>query len=195
MPVGRSGPLSVKLAMLLLSACTANKSSTPSVSWRPTSATPSVCAPARTASGQTLTTSYSGEAMRAWFEGDFGRLLACSTAVLLGVQAAVIIAGNLRIIPTTVDTARYAQSLTDKPMKGMLTGPVTMLQWSFVRDDQPRAETCRQVALAIPGEDPAHEDAHAGPSWDAAGAASRPRTFRPRCTFSRRRRTPSCSSM
>ena len=48
----------------------------------------------------------------------------------------------------TVDTARYAQSLTAKPMKGMLTGPVTMLQWSFVRDDQPRAETALQIALA-----------------------------------------------
>src|SRR5690606_11441602 len=43
----------------------------------------------------------------------------------------------------------YAQSLTQKPMKGMLTGPVTMLNWSFVRDDQPRATTCLQLALAI----------------------------------------------
>ena len=49
----------------------------------------------------------------------------------------------------TVDWTKYAQSLTDKPMKGMLTGPVTILNWSFVRDDQPRAETCRQLALAI----------------------------------------------
>src|SRR5690606_41593115 len=44
---------------------------------------------------------------------------------------------------------RYAQSLTDKPVKGMLTGPVTMLNWSFVRDDQPRSVTCLQIALAI----------------------------------------------
>ena len=51
--------------------------------------------------------------------------------------------------PITVHWARYAQSLTERPMKGMLTGPVTMLQWSFVRDDQPRAETCRQIALAL----------------------------------------------
>ncbi len=51
--------------------------------------------------------------------------------------------------PMTVEWIRYAQSLTDKPMKGMLTGPVTLLNWSFVRDDQPRAETCRQLALAI----------------------------------------------
>jgi len=49
----------------------------------------------------------------------------------------------------TVDWIRYAQSLTDKPVKGMLTGPVTLLNWSFVRDDQPRAETCWQLALAI----------------------------------------------
>lgn len=49
----------------------------------------------------------------------------------------------------TVQWISYAQSLTDKPVKGMLTGPVTILNWSFVRDDQPRAQTCRQIALAI----------------------------------------------
>lgn len=49
----------------------------------------------------------------------------------------------------TVDWITYAQSLTDRPMKGMLTGPVTILNWSFVRDDQPRAVSCRQLALAI----------------------------------------------
>jgi len=54
--------------------------------------------------------------------------------------------------PMTVEWTLYAQSLTDKPVKGMLTGPVTMLQWSFVRDDQPRAETCEQLALAIRDE-------------------------------------------
>ncbi len=52
----------------------------------------------------------------------------------------------------TVDWLRYAQSLTDKPMKGMLTGPVTILKWSFVRDDQPLAATCRQLALALRDE-------------------------------------------
>ena len=52
----------------------------------------------------------------------------------------------------TVECSRFAQSLTRKPMKGMLTGPVTILQWSLVRDDQPRAETCRQIALAIRDE-------------------------------------------
>lgn len=49
----------------------------------------------------------------------------------------------------TVEWISYAQSLTDKPMKGMLTGPVTILNWSFVRDDQPRSVTCKQLALAI----------------------------------------------
>jgi len=57
-----------------------------------------------------------------------------------------------RPAPMTVDWSRYAQSLTTKPMKGMLTGPVTILQWSFVRDDQPRSETCRQIALAVSDE-------------------------------------------
>jgi 5-methyltetrahydropteroyltriglutamate--homocysteine methyltransferase len=51
--------------------------------------------------------------------------------------------------PMTVRWARYAQSRTSRPVKGMLTGPVTMLAWSFVRTDQPRADTARQVALAL----------------------------------------------
>ncbi|MDX1755256.1 MAG: 5-methyltetrahydropteroyltriglutamate--homocysteine S-methyltransferase [Marinobacter sp.] len=54
--------------------------------------------------------------------------------------------------PMTVAWSQYAQSLTAKPMKGMLTGPVTILQWSFVRDDQPRETTCRQIALALRDE-------------------------------------------
>lgn len=49
----------------------------------------------------------------------------------------------------TVKWTQFAQSLTEKPMKGMLTGPVTILNWSFVRDDKPRKETCLQLALAI----------------------------------------------
>ena len=57
-----------------------------------------------------------------------------------------------RPAPMTVRWSQFAQNLTDRPMKGMLTGPVTILQWSFVRDDQPRAETCRQIALAIRDE-------------------------------------------
>jgi len=57
-----------------------------------------------------------------------------------------------RPAPMTVRWSRHAQSLTSRPMKGMLTGPVTVLQWSFVRDDQPRARTCRQIALALRDE-------------------------------------------
>jgi 5-methyltetrahydropteroyltriglutamate--homocysteine methyltransferase len=57
-----------------------------------------------------------------------------------------------RPAPVTVGWARYAQSRTAKPVKGMLTGPVTMLAWSFVRNDQPLAETARQVALAVRDE-------------------------------------------
>jgi len=68
------------------------------------------------------------------------------------VKPPVIYGDVYRPEPMTVDTARYAQSLTERPMKGMLTGPVTMLQWSFVRDDQPRADTARQLALAIRDE-------------------------------------------
>ena len=54
--------------------------------------------------------------------------------------------------PMTVHWSRYAQSLTDKPVKGMLTGPVTVLQWSFVRDDLPREQVCLQLALALRDE-------------------------------------------
>ncbi|MGH2771599.1 MAG: 5-methyltetrahydropteroyltriglutamate--homocysteine S-methyltransferase [Actinomycetota bacterium] len=64
-----------------------------------------------------------------------------------------IIYGDLqRAAPMTVEWTKFAQSLTDKPVKGMLTGPVTMLMWSFVRDDQPPSDTCRQLALAIRDE-------------------------------------------
>jgi 5-methyltetrahydropteroyltriglutamate--homocysteine methyltransferase len=54
--------------------------------------------------------------------------------------------------PMTVPWITFAQSLTERPVKGMLTGPITMLQWSFVRDDQDRDETCKQLALAIRDE-------------------------------------------
>jgi 5-methyltetrahydropteroyltriglutamate--homocysteine methyltransferase len=54
--------------------------------------------------------------------------------------------------PMTVEWWTYAQSLTKKPMKAMLTGPVTILNWSFVRDDMPRSDACRQIALAIRDE-------------------------------------------
>lgn len=49
----------------------------------------------------------------------------------------------------TVEWSRFAQDHAAKPVKGMLTGPVTILQWSFVRDDQPRADSCRQISLAL----------------------------------------------
>ncbi|MFD6919581.1 5-methyltetrahydropteroyltriglutamate--homocysteine S-methyltransferase [Streptomyces sp. NPDC059944] len=64
-----------------------------------------------------------------------------------------VLAGDIsRPEPMTVRWTTYAQSLTDRPVKGMLTGPVTMLAWSFVRDDQPLGDTARQVALALRDE-------------------------------------------
>ena len=68
------------------------------------------------------------------------------------VKPPVIYGDVSRPRPMTVDWSTYAQSLTDKPVKGMLTGPVTILQWSFVRNDQPRALTMKQIALAIRDE-------------------------------------------
>jgi 5-methyltetrahydropteroyltriglutamate--homocysteine methyltransferase len=65
------------------------------------------------------------------------------------VKPPILFGDIRRPAPMTVEWIAYAQSLTSKPMKGMLTGPVTMLNWSFVRDDQPRSATCRQLALAI----------------------------------------------
>ncbi|ATL32630.1 5-methyltetrahydropteroyltriglutamate--homocysteine S-methyltransferase [Streptomyces formicae] len=64
-----------------------------------------------------------------------------------------VLAGDIsRPEPMTVRWTSYANSLTDRPVKGMLTGPVTMLAWSFVRDDQPLGDTARQVALALRDE-------------------------------------------
>ncbi|MGH9079360.1 MAG: 5-methyltetrahydropteroyltriglutamate--homocysteine S-methyltransferase, partial [Acidimicrobiales bacterium] len=68
------------------------------------------------------------------------------------VRPPVLFGDVARHSPMTVDWARYAQSLTSKPVKGMLTGPITMLRWSFVRDDQPESETADQLALAIRDE-------------------------------------------
>ncbi len=68
------------------------------------------------------------------------------------VRPPIIYGDVSRPAPMTVAWTRYAQSLTTKPVKGMLTGPITILQWSFVRDDQPRAGTCRQIALALRDE-------------------------------------------
>ena len=64
-----------------------------------------------------------------------------------------VISGDVgRPVPMTVDTIVYAQGLTEKPVKGMLTGPVTILNWSFVRDDIHRSEVCVQIAMAISAE-------------------------------------------
>lgn len=68
------------------------------------------------------------------------------------VKPPVIWGDVSRPAPMTVHWSTFAQSLTRLPMKGMLTGPVTILQWSFVRDDQERARTCRQIALALRDE-------------------------------------------
>ena len=66
-----------------------------------------------------------------------------------GVKPPIIFGDVSRKEPVTVRWSEYAQSLTDKKVKGMLTGPVTILQWSFVRDDQPRKDTTFQIALAL----------------------------------------------
>ncbi len=68
------------------------------------------------------------------------------------VRPPVIYGDVSRPGPMTVRWSNFAQSLTERPVKGMLTGPVTILQWSFVRDDQPRSETCYQLALALHDE-------------------------------------------
>ncbi|WP_126971565.1 5-methyltetrahydropteroyltriglutamate--homocysteine S-methyltransferase [Gynurincola endophyticus] len=68
------------------------------------------------------------------------------------VKPPVIFGDVQRVAPMTVAYTSYAQSLTQQPVKGMLTGPVTILNWSFVRNDQPRAVTCLQIALAIRDE-------------------------------------------
>ncbi len=65
------------------------------------------------------------------------------------VKPPILFGDVRRLTAMTVPMAQYAQSLTDRPVKGMLTGPVTILCWSFVRDDQPRRATCQQIALAI----------------------------------------------
>jgi 5-methyltetrahydropteroyltriglutamate--homocysteine methyltransferase len=68
------------------------------------------------------------------------------------VRPPIVFGDVSRPAPMTVEWLTYAQSLTERPVKGMLTGPVTMLKWSFERDDQPREVTARQLALAIRDE-------------------------------------------
>jgi len=69
-----------------------------------------------------------------------------------GVKPPIVFGDVYRKGPMTVRWSKFAKDNTDRPMKGMLTGPVTMLQWSFIRDDQPRKVTCEQVSLAIRDE-------------------------------------------
>ena len=68
------------------------------------------------------------------------------------VRPPIVFGDVARPHPMSVRWTTFAQGLTERPVKGMLTGPVTILNWSFVRDDQPRAETCRQIALAMRDE-------------------------------------------
>jgi 5-methyltetrahydropteroyltriglutamate--homocysteine methyltransferase len=68
------------------------------------------------------------------------------------VRPPIVFGDVSRPRPMTVDWITYAQSLTDRPVKGMLTGPVTMLEWSFVGDHRPRSEVCKEFALAIRDE-------------------------------------------
>ncbi len=68
------------------------------------------------------------------------------------VKPPVLFGDVSRPAPMTLQWTKYAQSVSEKPVKGMLTGPVTILQWSFVRDDQPRRVTCMQIALALRDE-------------------------------------------
>ncbi|HDR1418946.1 TPA: 5-methyltetrahydropteroyltriglutamate--homocysteine S-methyltransferase [Pasteurella multocida] len=68
------------------------------------------------------------------------------------VKPPVIYGDVVRPEPMTVRWSQYAQSLTNKVMKGMLTGPVTILQWSFVRNDIPRSTVCKQIGVALSDE-------------------------------------------
>jgi 5-methyltetrahydropteroyltriglutamate--homocysteine methyltransferase len=68
------------------------------------------------------------------------------------VKPPVLFGDVARLKPMTVKWSKFAQAQTQKPLKGMLTGPVTILQWSFVRNDQPRSVTCMQLALALRDE-------------------------------------------
>lgn len=92
---------------------------------------------------------YFGEQLRGYTFTKFGWVQSYGSRC---VKPPVIYGDVSRPKPMTVRWSKYAQSLTDLPVKGMLTGPVTILQWSFVRDDQPRSTTCTQIALAIRDE-------------------------------------------
>ncbi len=92
---------------------------------------------------------YFGEQLDGYIFSRFGWVQSYGSRC---VKPPIIFGDIARPNAMTVDWINYAQSLTNKPVKGMLTGPVTMLNWSFVRDDQPRSETCLQLALAIRDE-------------------------------------------
>ncbi len=92
---------------------------------------------------------YFGEQLDGFVFSQFGWVQSYGSRC---VKPPIIFGDVSRPQPITVAWSRYAQSKTEKPMKGMLTGPVTILNWSFVRDDQPRATTCLQIALALRDE-------------------------------------------
>jgi 5-methyltetrahydropteroyltriglutamate--homocysteine methyltransferase len=89
---------------------------------------------------------YFGEQLDGYAFSQFGWVQSYGSRC---VKPPILFGDISRPQPMTVEWTRYAQSLTKRPMKGMLTGPVTILNWSFVRDDQPRSVSCRQLALAI----------------------------------------------
>ncbi|MFJ1439940.1 5-methyltetrahydropteroyltriglutamate--homocysteine S-methyltransferase [Capnocytophaga canimorsus] len=92
---------------------------------------------------------YFGEQLKGYTFTKFGWVQSYGSRC---VKPPIIYGDVSRPEPMTVRWSQYAQSLTALPVKGMLTGPVTILQWSFVRDDQPRSTTCTQIALAIRDE-------------------------------------------
>jgi len=89
---------------------------------------------------------YFGEQLEGYAFSQFGWVQSYGSRC---VKPPILFGDISRPKAMTVEWITYAQSLTQKPMKGMLTGPVTILNWSFVRDDQPRSTTCKQLALAI----------------------------------------------
>ncbi len=89
---------------------------------------------------------YFGEQLEGYAFSQFGWVQSYGSRC---VKPPILFGDIRRPEAMTVEWIRYAQSLTEKPMKGMLTGPVTILNWSFVRDDQPRSVSCCQLALAI----------------------------------------------
>lgn len=92
---------------------------------------------------------YFGEQLDGYAFSEFGWVQSYGSRC---VKPPILFGDISRPNPMTVKWIKYAQSLTKKPMKGMLTGPVTILNWSFVRDDQPRSVSCKQIALAIRNE-------------------------------------------